>query len=296
MIIVKLISGLGNQLFQYALARQLAIQNNDQLKLDISFYANQSLRSYRLDKYNIQAKIAQPDQMDKLLSVYNSPSVYNKIYRRIEGRLPKQYKRHYREREWWGYEPEVFNITGNVYLEGYWQHYQYYQNLDKRIFDELTLKDTTEQSSYALFKQVQQDHSSVSLHIRRGDYITDKQANNLMGILPLTYYQRAIEHIKGKIKTPSFYIFSDDLDWAKDNLKIDAPVSFADIDGGSKDYLELDLMSSCRHQIVANSSFSWWGAFLNRNPSKIVVSPAQWVKQEEINNKTFLHFPAWVKL
>jgi hypothetical protein len=296
MIIVKLISGLGNQLFQYAIARQLAIKNNVSLKLDISFYRDQSLRSYRLDKYNISATIADTGDLNNVLGVYTDPTVYGKIYRKVEKHLPKQYKRLYKESEWWAYEPELLKITDRTYLDGYWQHYKYYEYLDKRIFDELTLKDAGELSQHTISKAVQQDESSVSIHIRRGDYITDNEANKLMGILPMEYYQRAIKHIREKVKTPSFYVFSDDLDWAKDNLRIDGAVSFADIDNGSKDYLELDLMSKCRHNIMANSSFSWWGAFLNRNADKVVVSPSQWIRQEAINKKTFLHYPGWVKL
>lgn len=296
MIIVKLISGLGNQLFQYAMARQLSAKNNVDLKLDVSFYETQSLRSYRLDKYNVKAEVATSDEIQDIIGIYNDLSLYGKVYRKIEPFFPKHKRKLYRESDWWAFEPEACKVSDNTYLYGYWQHNLYYKSVPNFIFDELSLKDTAECDNYEVFDQVKQDDNSVSLHIRRGDYITDKEANQLMGTLPVSYYEEAIAYLKTKIKAPSFYVFSDDLDWARDHLDKSNQLTFVDIDGGQKDYLELDLMSKCRHNIIANSSFSWWGGFLNRNPNKIVISPAQWVQKEEINQKSFLHCPGWVKL
>ncbi|MBD1393296.1 alpha-1,2-fucosyltransferase [Mucilaginibacter glaciei] len=296
MIISKVISGLGNQLFQYALARQIAIKNNDDLKLDISFYESQNLRNYTLNYYNIKAAIATRTDVEKVIGLYEQTSPYARLHCTAERYLPKQYKRFYKEAQWWGYEPNVFKIKGDVFLEGYWQHYKYFQNIQPQIFDELNLTNAVGINDYAIYRQVKQDERSVSLHIRRGDYLTDTDANKLMGILPLQYYRDAIGYISERLADPQFYIFSDDLDWARDNLTIDAPVNFVDIDNGKKDYIELAVMSACRHNILANSSFSWWGAFLNQNRDKIVISPRDWIKQPEINNRTYLQLPGWVKM
>ncbi len=137
---------------------------------------------------------------------------------------------------------------------------------------------------------------SVSIHLRRGDYVSDPWAFHTMGPLPVKYYYKAIDYMSKKLSDPCFYIFSDDLDWVKDNIKIEAPVSFVEIANGTKDYLELDIMSKCSHNIIANSSFSWWGAFLNQNPDKIVIAPAQWVIADEINKRIELQLPSWIKM
>lgn len=296
MIYVKLISGLGNQLFQYVLGRKVSILKKTSLKLDVSFFENQDLRSYKLNHYNINAAIATDDEIENIIGIYTKDDIYSKVYRRAEKLLPKHYKRYFKEDKWWLYEPDVLKTFPNVYLDGYWQHYKYFEHIDTEIFNELTLKDTTECAGYNIFEQVKQDNSSVSIHIRRGDYIDDPEANNLMGVLPLQYYNTAIERIKEKVNNSRFYVFSDDLNWAQDNFKINFPVTFVDIANGSKDYLELDLMSKCRHNIIANSTFGWWGAFLNQNPDKIIIAPSKWVQPVHINSKIELQFPSWVKI
>jgi hypothetical protein len=133
----------------------------------------------------------------------------------------------------------------------------------------------------------------VSVHVRRGDYVSDKNANSLMGVLPVNYYLSAIRHMRENVKDAYFYFFSDDLDWVKDNVQTDANCEF--VEAGT-DYIELDLMSQCRHNVIANSSFSWWGAFLNQNPEKIVVAPRQWVIPPAINNQVNIQFPSWTLL
>jgi hypothetical protein len=297
MIISKLISGLGNQLFQYAMGRQLSLIKNVPLKLDTSFFESQNLRSYKLHHYNIRAGIADKKEVDRLLHVYKSMSVFARSYRKAEKLLlPKQKRSYFRENEWWVYEPELLAAGSNVYLDGYWQHYRYFQNLHPEIFKELTVKENYTAPVKKIIAEISADMSSVSIHIRRGDYLTDSQAYNFMGIMPPEYYDQAMAYIRQKVTNPSYYIFSDDLNWVKDHLKIEGAATFMDIEGGSKDYIELDMMSKCSHNIIANSSFSWWGAFLNQNPDKIVVAPKQWVRPDDINKKIQLQFPSWIKI
>jgi hypothetical protein len=295
MIIVKLISGLGNQLFQYAIGRQLSIKRNVPLKLDISFFETQNLRSYKLNHYNIKAAVATKADIDKMIGFFEGRSLKDKIFRRIHSSLPKHKKRYYKERENWVYEPNLMNVSSNIYLDGYWQHYKYFEQFNLSILEEFTLKNN-ERAAYKIIAEIEQNESSVSLHIRRGDYISDSNANNLMGVLPISYYQRAIDYINKVVKNPCYYVFSDDIDWVKKNLNTKSCFQFVDIEDGKKDYLELDAMNKCRHNIIANSSFSWWGAFLNKNPDKIVIAPDKWVKPAEINMKINLQFPSWIKL
>ncbi|MEJ8756643.1 alpha-1,2-fucosyltransferase [Pontibacter sp. H259] len=298
MIYTKLISGLGNQLFQYAIARHISIIKGVPLKLDLSFYSSQNLRSFKLDHYNIEATVASEDEINRIINFHESNTWYDKFKKKMEFLLPPEKRMSFmKEREWWVFEPQIFEATKNTYLNGYWQHYKYFENLSTQIFKELTLKEQFDYNSNSELKNIfSEDSSAVSIHIRRGDYITDGNANKLMGVLPLEYYFKAISYINETVSSPNYFIFSDDLDWAKENLNIKAPVTLVDLDGGKKDYVEIDAMSKCKHNIIANSSFSWWGAFLNQNPNKIVISPSQWVLPKNINSRIQLQFPSWIKL
>lgn len=301
MVITKLVSGLGNQLLQYAMGRQLSLLKEVPLKLDISFFEDQNLRSFKLDHFNIQAEIASADDIEpfqKDITTYQNlhqqTSFYAKVYRNLEPLVfPKHTKSYFKEATWWILEPEVYKTPTNVYIEGYWQHYKYFENLQPQIFEELTLKDSPNVQAKKWLSIIQNSGSSVAIHVRRGDYVTDSGANYLMGVLPVTYYKQAISYIKEKISNPTFYFFSDDLDWVKDNIQTNATTYFVD---GNLDYVDLDLMCQCKHQIIANSTFSWFGAFLNRNPEKIVIAPQQWSPRDDVNRNIHLQFPSWIKL
>jgi hypothetical protein len=293
MIVIRLISGLGNQLFQYSVGRQLALKKNCDLKLDLSFFGTQNLRTYTLREYNVKSSIASDEEIKKLAGIYFSDKLEDKIRRKIQNLKPKHKRSYFKEDQWWVYEPELFNTSSNVYLDGYWQHYKYFEQLDKIIFDELTLKEGPHSNVQSILSEIKSNNSSVSVHVRRGDYVSDLAANKLMGLLPVAYYNRAIDYMKQHVKDPVFYFFSDDINWVKDNIKVGVECFYLD---GQKDYVDLNLMSNCSHNIIANSSFSWWGAFLNPNPDKIVIAPKKWVVPEEVNSRIQIQFPSWIKL
>jgi hypothetical protein len=293
MIVTKLISGLGNQLFQYTVGRQLSILNNTSLQLDTSFYTSQNTRSYKLNHFNIQANIATATEVKKLTAASN-PSFIRKTLNKIPPAKPKYKSRYFKESKWWIYEPDIWKVGPDTYVDGYWQNYLYYTNLNEKIWDELTLKLEDNDPNTVIRQQIMADSNSISLHIRRGDYVLNKAANSMMGVLPLTYYEMAINHLLKVVPDARFYIFSDDLAWAKEFLPEAISKTFVEIGDGSYDYLELDLMSKCRHHIIANSSFSWWGAFLNRYKAKQVVAPKNWVAQPEINKIIYIQMPGWM--
>ncbi|WP_157567265.1 alpha-1,2-fucosyltransferase [Mucilaginibacter arboris] len=301
MIVTKLISGLGNQLFQYAIGRQLSLAKEVPLKLDLSFFKSQDLRSYKLNHYHINAEIATTadivpfrKEINRYQKLHQQTSFFAKVYRNVEPVLfPKHTKNYFKEHIWWILEPDVFKTPANVYVEGYWQHYKYFENVQPQIFEELTLKEPLDTKAAAWLSAIKTDKSSVAVHIRRGDYVTDSNANYLMGVLPMEYYQKAIHYLKQKVSKPSFYFFSDDLEWVKENIKTDAATYYVD---GNTDYVDLDLMRQCSNNIIANSTFSWWGAFLNRNPNKIVIAPEKWSAREDVNKSIQLQFPSWIKL
>ncbi len=300
MVVTKLVSGLGNQLLQYAMGRQLSLLKEVPLLLDVSFFKDQNLRSYKLDHFNIAAEVASAVQLKpfepeiyRYNTLHQQTSFYAKVYRNLEPVLfPKHTKNYFKEATWWILEPEVYKTPDDVYIEGYWQHYKYFDCLQQEIFDELTLKNHPGSATNHWLEIIKNDPSAVAVHIRRGDYVTDSGANYLMGVLPVDYYNKAILYIKERIADPSFYFFSDDLEWVKSNIKTGTTSFYVD---QNPDYIDLDLMRHCKHQIIANSTFSWWGAFLNRNPDKIVVAPQQWSPREDVNRNIHLQFPDWIK-
>lgn len=296
MVTVTLGGGLGNQLFQYSLARQLALKNNTSLKLYINNIEKEPGRTYKLQHYNIQEQFASEAEVEKLIGTFYEKSFYARAVRKLNTYLPKYNRSYFIEKEYYCYEPAVFQIKKNVLLEGFWQHYKYFENFPTQILDEITLKEKYKLTTSESLNQIDQDVNSVSIHIRRGDYISDENNLNFFGVLPLDYYRQAVNYMTERIWNVNFYIFSDDLNWAKDNLNINAPVYFMDIDNGTKDYLELDAMSRCRHNIIANSSFSWWAAYLNRNTEKIVIAPEKWVADPTMNNRINLQLPSWIKI
>lgn len=296
MMIVRLIGGLGNKLFQYAVGKQLSVKNKIPLKIDLSCYQDGQERGYKLHYFNIEDPIASQAEVDKFLNIWESKALYAKLYRAYQYSLPKYKRSYYKEGGYWVYEDVLMKISTPVFLEGFWQHQKYFENLHPQVLQAITLKEAYKPAGYSIISQIEQDDSSVAMHIRRGDYVSDPNNLSFFGVMPVSYYQRAVAHICSKVKNPTFYVFSDDLDWVKDNIKIQEPMLFVDIAGGKKDYLELDTMRKCRHNIIANSSFSWWGAYLNNNPTKIVVAPAQWAADDNYNSYLQVQFPSWIKL
>ena len=146
-----------------------------------------------------------------------------------------------------------------------------------------------------MFSDRIQSTESVSLHVRRADYIQNALTNKIHGTCDQDYYDRAIRYIAERVIDPHFFIFSDEPEWVKENLKIDFPMTVVDCNDASRNYEDLRLMSTCKHNIIANSSFSWWGAWLNPNPDKLVITPEQWFNDKKRNTKDLIP-EQWVKM
>ena len=293
MVIVKLISGLGNQLFQYSFARRIALARNVPLKLDISFYESQELRTYRLDHFNIEADVLPIAQVDRFLK-RNWFWMARKGWYATQQQLPYYKRRIVQEQEPFLYDVNLAKLGRNVYLDGYWQHYQYHQKYESIVKNELKVKEPYLSAISDLLSKIKEDQHSVSLHIRRGDYLTDTRANRRFGPLPLDYYRNALSVIKKRVASPKLYVFSDEIDWAKDNLSLDCPIHYVSVNDPSQDVLELFLMSRCKHNIIANSTFSWWGGYLNDSPNKIVIAPRQWSPDPKLNCDVCIQPPEWI--
>lgn len=258
-IILK--GGLGNQMFQYAYGRNLEVAGK-KIVFDTSFFNGakakvDTARDFKLSKFNIQTKAAFVNTANPLLKFMN----------RVRIKLG------------WG-------------DFGYWQNEKYFKNIETNIQTEFTLKQPlTNKYSDTLNHII--NTSSVSLHIRRGDYVNDKKTKAFHNVCDLKYYERAVDIIKAKINNPTFFIFSDDIEWVRDNLNITSPVFWVSSLKG-EDYEELTLMSLCKHNIIANSTFSWWGAWLNKNPTKIVIAPKQW-SVNKTSDETGILPKSWIQ-
>ncbi len=289
MIIIKLVGGLGNQMFQYALGRHLALLNNTKLYLDITHYETDTLRKYELSCFDIQAKIADKQMLDDFTQYPHHLSRWQRLcqYYILGRRNLMITEPHFQYAE-----GIAGNYKENIYLAGYWQSEKYFKAVETLIRkDVMLVKPLTFKAQE--FERIIKSKNSVSLHIRRGDYIANATVLEVHGVCSLNYYQQSIELIKQRIEKPTFFVFSDDITWCKANLQIDSEVVF--IENLQYNYEDLRLMSSCQHHIIANSSFSWWGAWLNPNPDKIVIAPKEWFATTERNYQDVIP-ETWIKI
>ena len=183
--------------------------------------------------------------------------------------------RHFVVEPHFNFWPEIADVPRDCYLTGYWQSEKYFQQASLAIRADFTFRHPLEKHNAEIARKIGQVNS-VSLHVRRGDYASNPETNVTHGLCSLEYYQAAIRHVSDRVKQPYFFIFSDDIDWVKDNLETEFPGQYIDHNQGAESYNDMHLMSLCRHHIIANSSFSWWGAWLNPRQDKVVVAPSRW--------------------
>jgi hypothetical protein len=294
MIVVKLIGGLGNQMFQYAAGLSLANKKNTDLLLDTSFLNEDSKgaytkRHFELDKFSIKEKIA-----DKfILQQFNFTE--NQLLIKIKKSIPGIFKRIIFNEHQFNFHPTFFKFPTNTYLNGFWQSEKYFVENRAVLLNNFSLKDPLTAVAQEIENKIKSS-TSVSLHIRRGDFLSLKSANHFHGFLPIEYYKQAIDFINSKVNNTTFFIFSDDIAWCKTHFDFINSKEF--VDGkelGISTHEELILMSRCQHNITANSSFSWWGAWLNQNPNKLVIAPKNWFADKTINTNDLIP-ESWVRL
>lgn len=274
-------------MFQYATGRSIEITSNTKVKFDLSWFKQFPQRKYGLDKFNTKVDIA------NLLEIARLRRWERKDGRRFSplALLRKRGAIHIKDSEYASQE-KILNARDGVYLDGHWQSEKYFDKVKDIIRKEFMLKNEPS-GRYKNIETEIRKNKSVSMHIRRGDYTMEKVQKTL-ALCSLGYYQKAIQKMAEKIENPTFFIFSDDIEWVKENLKIEYPMVFVSNDE-LKDHEELILMSKCGHNIIANSSFGWWGAWLNNNPNKIIITPKKWFKDTSKNTKDLIS-ESWLKL
>lgn len=286
MIIIKLKGGLGNQMFQYACAKHLAERNNDILKLDLGWYrggiaAGDTVRSYGLDRFAISAQEASKDE---IRSSGGRPSAAARLIKKIINRL--------RPIDSYIFDPKILERKGDAYLEGFFQSERYFKDIEFIIRNEFQLKDIMGRAAHAVSEEIERSNA-VGIHVRRGDYVSSESASAFHGICSPEYYRMAIERISRQVDSPTFFVFSDDIEWVKEHIEIPNAVYVSN--DNIADYEELILMSKCKHNIIANSSFSWWGAWLNANQNKIVIAPKQWVTDPRVDTRDAVP-EGWIRI
>lgn len=260
MIHIRIRGGLGNQMFQYATARHLSYKYNTDLALNTEYFYNTPKkdvkRKYQLDVFNIDKNIKTETKVNPIIKLIQ------KIFLKFFG-----------DKIQISIANLILKIKLSVYLNGYFQNEKYFSDIRAILLKEFTLNKEINEETKKI-KEIILKSEAVCLNVRRGDYLRPDYLK-IYGICSMEYYTKALEYIKQRVENPLICIFSDDPEWVKKEFKIDN-VLFTD-NRTISDYEQMYLMSLCKHNIMANSSFSWWGAWLNQNPNKIVIGPKQWL-------------------
>ena len=282
MIVVNLKGGLGNQMFQYAAGLSLSLYQNTPLFLDFSQLKNTvetdlyTKRNFELSVFKIN--VNEVSLNDRSTFKNQEAELFYRMKKRFAPALIRNKVFYEPDLQ---FHPGVFNLGKSVYLDGYFQSEKYFQHIKERILSEFTLRDSQGNQNKLLAVEMK-SCNSVSLHIRCGDYLKDVNKALFGGVCTHDYYKEAIQYLENGITNPQFYLFSDDHTEALKVLGNKSNVRIVEGNIGDKSYLDMYLMSQCRHHIIANSSFSWWGAWLNPSPDKIVIAPSKWFADSSI--------------
>lgn len=296
MIVVQLMGGLGNQMFQYAAGRSLALRLGVPLKLDLSFYEQSreqtTPRQYALDSFTLQAEFATPADLERLAGTRT----------RLGGIVPKlrcrlgigTVREHCYREPHFHYDPTVQQLPDDSYLIGFWQSERYFGDDTDGLKREFRCRYPMDELNQGVANDIDLVES-VAVHIRRGDYISNQKTASYHGVCSLEYYQQAASVIAQKLRNPHFFMFTDDPDWVAYSFRFDCPCTLVTCNRSGRAVDDLRLMSRCRHAIIANSSFSWWGAWLNSHRDKLVIAPKRWFAKPELNTEDLIP-PSWITL
>jgi len=339
MIAAKISDGLGNQMFQYATARSLAVRHGVEVLLDLSQYTNTkktkrshlayaskegSWRSFQLNNFNISAKLIRPTEIIRLFfasdtSIIRRSIKGESIINEVLGTSAEAFSYIYRSRSlvesfccWlknrnhimrlsrrflgeshYHFDPSILSAPNNVYLKGYWESEKYFLDIRDLICREFVLKQPLANRNLE-YKKKLESVESVGVHIRRGDNLRP-YALKKWGLIPIDYYKKSIGIISAKVSVPHVFVFSDDIGWCMENIQLGVPTTFIEGNDENTAFTDIELMRLCKHNIIANSSFGWWGAWLNRNKDKIVCAPAKWFNEFDVDTKDLIP-ESWIRV
>jgi hypothetical protein len=276
-IVVRLMGGLGNQMFQYALGRHVALRRDTGLLLDPTSFRTsrrgETTRHFALGPYRLEAETAAPDRLASFLAGHRGVMALLRASGARPGGLVVERGP--------SFDATVLDARDDSYLVGYWQSERYFRDVADTIRRELTLEAPPTGANARLFEKIRATES-LALHVRRGDYLSNPAASRTHGSLGIGYYERAVEHASSRFPGLEVFVFSDDPAWCRRELRLPVPVTYVDHNSDAEAHEDLRLMAGCRHHVVANSSFSWWGAWLEPSPGGLVVAPRQWFRDEAL--------------
>jgi hypothetical protein len=285
MIITRIIGGLGNQLFQYAAGAALADSLGTSLKLDLSAYGHPGERNFDLQKLEIPFEAAKEEE----ISPFQDFSMLKRAFVRLR---PPHLRGLYKEPHF-QHDPHFLHAPDGTYLKGYWQSWKYVEPIASLLRKYYRVRTPYIEKVGALEKRMR-GNISISVHIRRGDF-TNPAAIDYNGVLPASYYNQALAMIREKFPKAEIFFFSDDINWVRSNLQTDLPHTFVSGVLSNTSLEDFHLMQQCKHQVIANSSFSWWAAWLNPNQEKTIIAPRQWFAAKRLDTRDLIP-TNWIRI
>ena len=268
---IKLTGGLGNQMFQFATGFAIAKKNNVRLSLDLSYINQRQLfNGFELEKvFDIYSKVS---FLNKALS-FKSVN-FKEILNKIDITFYNFKEPHFH------YTSNILDIPKHSFLDGYWQSELYFKNYSKEIKKIFNFSDQLNKQNYLIANDINKN-DSISIHIRRGDFLLKRNNNHNIDLKD--YYLKAIDKSSKCFKNPKYFIFTDDPLWVTENFILDYSYIVVDVNRGAKSFFDMYLMSLCKSNIIANSSFSWWSAWLNNKKDKVIYAPKNWFNDKSIS-------------
>ncbi len=299
MILVRLMGGLGNQMFQYAAAKSVAVRNKTILKIDTTLLEENKKhpheivthRELDLAIFDLPLMKATKEEVE----YFNGKKyrfLIGKIYNKIGSVKRKRNLIIEKDRS---FNKNILRLGDNKCIVGSWQSEKYFKDIESEIRNLFTFKLPVLDTSKDFLNDIK-SHDSICLNVRRGDFVTSPLYSNTLGALTADYYIKAIEYFEGRVTRPKVFVFSDDMDWCKNNLKLKMPVCFVGHEhAGEKFGNYLQLMKNCNHFVIPNSSFGWWGAWLSKHQDKIVIAPKNWFKDAAMKDKDIVP-ENWIRI
>lgn len=292
MIITNVIGGIGNQMFQFAHGLSISLDTDRPLRLDVSEFDNYSLHhGYELSRVFVGPFVtATQSDIDGVLGWRGKRYIKKLLARRYFKSIRPN--RFFIEENLAHSEAAKFN-EAPVYIQGYWQSEKYFIRHELAVREAFIFKNTLDYDNAELAERINTSNA-VAVHIRRGDYVSNKQTNRIHGLCSIQYFQKAIEEIIKKVEKPSFFIFSDDINWVKKNIVFPKLHVYVENNIGLRSYIDMHLMSLCKHHIISNSSFSWWGAWLKKTAG-FTIAPFPWFAKQTLVDDSLIP-DYWTKL
>ena len=285
--------GHSNQLFQYATARCLAMRLGTDVYMDRSWFdaiaEGDTQRTYELEGYSFEQRFIEPDGFTLLEDSERPPR--HRFFTRKPTKTPLARYRQQGHR----FDERVLGLPDGMYLDGWWQDERYFREIRATLLEEIELKEPVGERDAEWLRAIRES-TSVSVHVRRGDYVTSPATTAFHGVLEASYYQAALARLRalsgdGELR---LFVFSNDIAWCRDHFRFDYPTTF--VDSGNSGAEDMRLMRECRHHVVANSSFSWWGAWLSDHPEKVVIAPKRWFRDEQADAETEIVPTSWERI